>query len=95
MRKFSDFAKVCVPLEGDKLKIAEVLNKDIVVLSYQIKQSKKREGTQYITLQVEMDGKKYIVFTGSHVLISQAEEYSKHMPFETIIKKINDFYSFT
>ena len=57
--------------------------------------SKKREGTKYITIQVEVDGKHRVVFTGSEVLYNQLIKYQEHLPFIAIIRKINDFYSFT
>ena len=36
-----------------------------------------------------------VVFTGSEVLYNQLIKYQEHLPFIAIIRKINDFYSFT
>lgn len=94
MKKFSDFADE-KPFDGDKIPISDVLNQEIVVHGYRASPSKKKEGTQYITLQIEREGKRYIIFTGSTVLSAQVQKYQAELPFATIIKKINDFYTFT
>lgn len=98
MERFSDFAKDELPPEGEKLKISEVLGKDLTVVSYRVQKSHFSDGEeqkQYLMLQIEMDGNKYVVFTGSGVLRHQVEEYKAHLPFITQIKKINRHYSFT
>lgn len=95
LKRFRDFAEDSLPLEGDKISVSELLNREIVVLNYRLSPSKKREGTVYITLQIELEGKKYVAFTGSSVLVAQAEKYKAHFPFVAMIKKINDFYTFT
>jgi len=46
-------------------------------------------------LQFEIDNEKHIFFTGSKVLIDQVKKYKDEMPFLTIIKKINKYYTFT
>lgn len=83
------------PFEGDKIPIADVLNKEIIVHSYRISQSKKKEGTQYITLQIEIEGQRRVIFTGSEVIFDLSKKYADKMPFSTVIKKINKFYTFT
>ena len=94
MKRFSDFARE-KPFEGDKIPMADVLNREITVLGYKKRPSKQKEGQNYITLQIEIEGKRRIIFTGSDVLIRQVEEYKDELPFVTVIKKINNFYSFT
>ena len=76
-------------------RLSDILNKEVTVLRFRVGDSKKREGTKYITIQVEVDGKHRVVFTGSEVLYNQLMKYQENLPFIAIIRKINDFYSFT
>jgi len=41
--KFSDFSEEEVGLEGDKKKVEEILNKEILVLGYKIGRSRYRD----------------------------------------------------
>lgn len=99
MERFSDFAKDELPPEGEKIKISEVLGKDIAVVAFRVQKSHFMddgdEQKQYLMLQIEMNGNKHVLFTGSGVLRHQVEEYKDHLPFMTQIKKINRHYSFT
>ena len=93
MKKFSDFSKEKI-LDGDKIKLDDVLNKEIIIIGYSIKSSKLKEG-KYLTLQIEFADKKHVIFTGSEVLIKQIEKYQSEIPFQTTIRKINKYYSLT
>lgn len=94
MHKFSGFSEERT-FDGDKIPIADVLNREIAVLNYRTGGSKQKAGTKCTTIQIEVDGKHRVIFTGSEVLANQLEKYSDQLPFMTTIKKINDFYSFT
>ena len=94
MKRFADFAEEHRPLEGDKVKINDILNKEIEVTGYNIKQSQYKE-KDYLTLQFKIDGNLKILFTGSGVLINQLEKYENEIPFVTEIKKINKYYTLT
>jgi len=97
LQRFSDFATEDSPLEGERKRIDEVLNKEIVVTGERIRESKyKDEGRKrYMTLQVEIDGNKYVIFTGSEVLINQIEKYREHIPFMATMKKVDRYYTFS
>ena len=98
MKKFSDFAKV-EALEGDKTRIDDILNKEILVIGAKIAKSKynKNNSGKYLILQYKLEGneKPYIIFTGSDVLISQIEDHKYQIPFQTKIKRINRYYTFS
>jgi len=94
MKRFADFAEEHKPLEGDKVKINDILNKEIEVTGYSVKQSQYKE-KDYLTLQFKIDGNLKILFTGSGVLINQLEKYENEIPFVTEIKKINKYYTLT
>lgn len=96
-KRFSDFAEEPELLDGSKLKMEEVLNKEILITGFKISDSKfsKSNNPKCLTLQFEMDDEKHVIFTGSTVLINQIEKYKDEIPFLTTIKKIDKYYSFT
>ena len=93
MKKFGDFAKETV-LDGDKISITDVINKEVTILNFRVKESKLKDG-DYLTIQIEKEDAKYVIFTGSKVLIDQIERYKHELPFLTTIRKINKYYSLT
>lgn len=97
MRKFSDFAEEASPLDGDKIKIDDVLNLEVMVTGSRLGPSKynKNNSGKCLTLQVEKEGARYVVFTGSDVLIDQISKYNGMIPFETTIRKIDRYYTFS
>lgn len=95
MHKFSEFANEEFKIEGEKKKIDDILNTEIIVRNYNIKKSKFSKEKEYMTLQFEMVDKLYIIFTGCEVLIEQIQKYKNNIPFITTIKKINKYYTFT
>ena len=96
MKKFSDFSKENI-LDGDKIRIDDVLNEEVLITGYAIKDSRysKNKNGKYLTLQIVKDEEKHVIFTGSDVLIDQLEKYSEEVPFTATIKKINKYYSLT
>lgn len=95
MKHFSDFAKEPNVMIGDKIKIDSIIDKEIEVMGYKISDSKQKIGTKVLTLQINFEGVERILFTGSNVLTEQAEKYKDEMPFLTIIKKVDKFYTFS
>ena len=79
---------------GDKISITDVINKEITILAFRVKESKLKDGN-YLTLQIEKEEKKFVIFTGSNVLIDQMEKYKNELPFLTTIRKIHKYYSLT
>ena len=97
VKKFSDFAQDENILEGEKQNIASILNKEIMVTGYRIKNSKyaKSNYEKCLSLQFELDGIKFVAFTGSNVLIDQIEKYKDEIPFVATIIKINKYFTFS
>lgn len=56
MKRFSDFAKEPNVMVGDKIKIDEVLGKEIKIIGHKISDSKQKVGTKVLTLQFILDG---------------------------------------
>ncbi len=92
---FSDFSDESKSFEGDKKKIDEILNQEILVLDYVVKDSKQRKDSRYVTIQFRLNNINYIAFSGSAVLIEQLGKYKDKLPFYAQIKKIDKYYTFT
>lgn len=95
MKRFSDFAKDDAGLDGDKLRIDDALNIELLVTGYRLTPSKyeKNKSGKCLTLQVEIEGRRRVIFTGSDVLVSQLEKYGDEIPFNATIKKIDRYYT--
>ena len=93
--RFSDFAEESKIFDGNKKKIEEILNREILVLDFKLKESKHHRDTQYVTIQFKIDNMIYILFNGSRVLAAQLEKYKDNLPFYTVIRKIDKYYTFT
>ncbi len=92
MDRFSDFADAPNVLDGDKLKIESILNKELTILGFKV--SKGKHNTERcLTLHVNTDGGHRVIFTGSEVLISQMETYGDRCPFVATIRKIDKYYT--
>ena len=49
----------------------------------------------YQTSQFKLNNEKYVVFTGSSVLIEQCKKYKDEMPFIAMIKQVDKYYTFS
>lgn len=94
MERFSEFAEER-DFGGDKISVNDLLGKTIVVKGFRISDSTKRAGTKCLTISLELDGVSKVCFTGSSVLIDQIQRYESHIPFETVIKQVNKFLTFS
>lgn len=96
-KRFSDFAREHVPLDGAKLKIDDIINKEITVIGYRVKDSKftKDKATTCLTIQFLLGDVRHVVFTGSSVLLDQCKSYENEIPFLATVKKIDKYFTFT
>jgi len=93
--RFSDFAEETKSFEGDKKKIEDVLNQEILIIDFKITDSKHHRDSQYVTIQFKIDNDTFIMFNGSRVLSEQLEKYKDNIPFYTTIKRIDKYYTFS
>lgn len=68
------------------------MNLEILIIAFKINKSKHFKG-DYISLQIEINNEKFVVFTGSTVLAEQLEKYEDKLPFIAKIVKIDRYYS--
>jgi hypothetical protein len=102
VNKFSDFADTtAVPImDGRKVSLDDILNKEIVVLRYKIKKSKftDAKNPECLTVQFaypEKEAEHFVFFSGSAVLMEQLEKYNEKLPFTAVIKKIGKYFTFS
>lgn len=93
MNKFSDFGEKVV-FDGDKIKLDDVLNMEIVVKNYKVSGSKYKSNS-CLTLHIVINNENRVIFTGSQVLLEQIKRHEAMMPFATVVKKIDKYYTFT
>lgn len=90
MNRFSDFSTE--QLIGEKISIDKILNKEIKVLAFRLKNSKIEKGSTYAQIQIELHGELRVIFTK---LKEQLQRYKEHLPFCTTIIKNNKYFSFS
>lgn len=93
MKKFSEFSHELNGLDGEKMRIADVLGVQIILTAYRIIES-KIPGKQALHIQFTLpDGTVRTAFTNSQVLMRQCREYESEMPFVTTIIKHGKYYT--
>lgn len=93
--RFGDFADETTQFEGDKIKIDDLLNKELLILGFKIRDSKQKPDTVYATIQLKLNDEEHIMFTASQVIIDQLNKYKENIPFHAIIRKIDRYYTFS
>ena len=97
MKRFDEFAKEEARLDGLKVKLDDLLQKEIVINAFRIQDSKFNENKsgKYATVQFKLSDASdcQVFFTGSDVIIEQLEKYKDLLPFLCTIKKINRYYT--
>jgi hypothetical protein len=100
MRSFSELGieNKCQPFSGDKIKMVKILNVPIIVLAFKVEDTKypKNRSGKCLYLQIELNGTKYLAFTGSDILISTIQQIpAEDLPFTTTIIKNGECYNFS
>lgn len=95
IQKFSDFSEENQNLVGEKLPIRKIFDKEVIVKAYRVMDSKAVPGKSCAQIQVDMDGKDYVVFTTSTVILRQLNQYADKMPFSTTVCCMGRYHTFT
>ena len=99
MKSFKDFnikpsTKLLV---GDKIKIAKIMNCEIIINDFSVSESQysKNKSGKLLTLQIEFKNEPHIVFTGSDVLLDLITQVPlDDFPFTATITQIGDHFEF-
>lgn len=92
---FSVFARGKLPLPGIKMRLDQILNREILVTDFRIIKSKHHPGENCLQIQYLMDDQVCVSFTGSAVLMDQITSVGDNIPFNTTVVKIDRYYSFS
>lgn len=100
IRKFSDFGikPERKRFVGEKIKLAKILNTEIMIHWYQIMPSRypERGSDTCLWMQISVDGTKRVAFSIAKVLMEEIQKVPvDHFPFTTKIINDNDIYEFT
>ncbi len=77
-------------IPGRKIRVNEILGREIIVTGFQLAPSRKKQDSDYLTIQFMMNGQLYIIWTGSVVLRRILEKYSARLPFKTTIVRAGE-----
>lgn len=99
MNKFSDLNIETRKdyFSGDKIKILKILNKEIIVHNYKLNDSrfKNSNSDKCLYIQIEKDGERFVLFTGSKILADAIKQVQKEsFPFTTTITKEGEAFQF-
>lgn len=101
MNTFSQLGVQSKNLTGVKIEIEKVLDKIITVFDFRVNGSKFSRDGMCLSIQIEYENDKRVIFTGSAVLLEDIEKIPKEgFPFTTTIVRIpfkekQFFYKFT
>jgi hypothetical protein len=89
---FADFNTQPIGLAGEKMYMKDIIEKKILITAFRILKGKYK--TQHcLQMQFELEGEKFVVFSGSSVISKQLEEYKEMLPFYTTIKRIDRYFT--
>ena len=80
---------------GSKILFEDIVDKEVRVLDFKIGPSKFEKTDNCLQLQLEVDGKKRVHFSGSENLIHMIQDPRTKLPFDTIITKQDRSVIFT
>ena len=92
---FAVFARGKLPLPGVKMRLDQILNREILVTDFRIMKSKHHPGQECLQFQYLLDSQVCVSFTGSGVLMDQISSVGDNIPFNTTVVKIDRYYSFS
>ena len=93
LTEVKNLKKVSRPFEGDNVKIEVLVDKEIEILDFEIKDSTKKPGTDYLKMQILYEGKKRFVGGGYQFLCKILKQIDhKDLPLTTIIRNKRGYY---
>lgn len=94
--KDSNIKPVITNFTGEKIKINNLLNKEIIIVDFRIAPSNFEGKGDRLDLQIEYRDELRVVFTGGKYLIQTIEKVPKDkFPFKTKICKNGEYLEFT
>ena len=88
--RFADFNTRPIGFEGDKLRMQEILGREILITGFRIL-SGKYKTAHCVQFQFELDGMRYVTFSGSAVVANQLTENRDRLPFYATLRRIDRY----
>lgn len=80
---------------GNKIYIESILEKDIIIEFFDIRPSRKNDGTECLYMQIKIDAVDHVVFSSSKFLMDSLKQIQENdFPIKARIIKINRHYEF-
>lgn len=98
MKSFKDFniSPVIENFVGDKIATHKLLDKEIIVKDYEVRQSKFEGKGDRVDIQIEYKDEDRVIFTGAKYLLQTIIKVPKtNLPFKTKIIKVGEHYEFS
>lgn len=95
MKRFSDLPQAKREVWAEKVKISEVIGKEIVITGFTIIQSKYGQNEEAMRIEFELEGSKHICYTSSALLRKQLEATADELPFAATIAEKNHWLTLT
>lgn len=84
-----------VTLEGERIKLLDILNQEIVINDFVVLKSQYDRVENYVVVQCMLKGEKYTFATGSQVILKQLEEIRDKLPVRTTIRRKGRYFTLT
>ena len=85
--------KIERPFEGDAIKIEALIDRPIEILDFQVRPSEKKPGTDYLKMQIRIDGSKRFVGGGYQFLCQVLKQIDRsNLPLQTVIRNKRGYY---
>lgn len=95
MKRFSDLPAEKREVWAEKLKISEIVGKEIIITGFTILPSKYGNHEEAMRIDFELDGSKHICYTSSSLLRRQLEATEDELPFLATIAEKNHWLTLT
>lgn len=87
MKRFSDFSDENI-LVGQKVPINQLVDKEIIIHAFRVMKTKFSSSCAQIQFRLPDSDELKVTFSASSVLTRQLINYREHLPFLTILKRI-------
>jgi hypothetical protein len=95
VKRFSDLPAAKREVWAEKLKISEIVGKEIVITGFTVLPSKYGQHEEALRIEFELDGSKHICYSSSSLLRRQLEATEDELPYITTIEEKNHWLTLT
>lgn len=94
IKRFSDLLPSGEVLEGEKIKMNDLLEKEVIIYAFKTIPDQFHPDGTVTLIQLDMNGKRYVTFTRSGVLLKQLDSVRQQLPLRGQIVRRGKYFSF-